>query len=283
MPRTITVGVDGSPGALVAVDWAAREARRRDVPLRLIHAVRQSAEVDRPLREAEARIARRHPDLRIDSDGVAAEPVSALLTAAEGAELVVLGSPGPAGGVAGLLTGSVALAVVARSRRPVVLVPGGRHQDEHRTGARGTVSRATAVPDVVLGLDLSDPHDAVLEFAFDAASRRAARLRVVHGWSAEPYAHDEIGAAEAGQSGATGGRTLSEVLEAWREKYPGVEVAEQAVIGTAGPHLAEASGDASLVVVGRAERRMPVGTAIGPVTLAVLQRGSAPVAVVAHA
>lgn len=283
MPRTITVGVDGSPSSLVAVDWAAQEARRREVPLRLVQAVRQSAEVDRSLREAEAKIARRHPDLRLDGDRVAAEPVSALLTAAEDAEVLVLGSPGPGGGVAGLLAGSVALAVVARSPRPVVLVPGGCHRDEHRTGARATVSQASAIPDVVLGLDLSDPHDAVVEFAFDAASRRAARLRVVHGWSAKPYAHDEIGAAEAGQPGAASGRTLSEVLEPWREKFPGVEVAEQAVIGTAATHLAEASGDASLVVVGRAERRMPVGAAIGPVTQAVLQHGSTPVAVVPHA
>ncbi|MFF4037639.1 universal stress protein [Streptomyces sp. NPDC001816] len=283
MPRTIIVGVDGSPGSLAAADWAAREARRRDVPLRLVHAVRQSPDADRSLREAEAKIARRHPDLRIEGDRVAAEPASALLTAAEGADLVVLGSPGPAGGVAGLLAGSVALAVVARSQRPVVLVPGGPRQDEHRTGAHDTVPQATAVPDVVLGLDLSAPHDAVLEFSFDAASRRAARLRVVHGWSAEPYAHDEVGAAEAGQPGAASGRTLSDVLEAWREKFPGVEVTEQAVIGTAGTHLAEASGDASLVVVGRAERRMPVGPAIGPVTQAVLQHASAPVAVVPHA
>ncbi|MFI8237169.1 universal stress protein [Streptomyces sp. NPDC085866] len=282
MPRTVIVGVDGSPGSLVAVDWAAREARYRDVPLRLVHAVRHPAEADDALREAEARIARRHPDLRIDSDLVAAEPVPALLTAAEDAELLVLGSPGPGGGVAGLLAGSVADGVVARSRRPVVLVPVGRGQEKHRTGAGGTVSQTTAVPDVVLGLDLTDPHDAVAEFAFDAALRRAAGLRVVHGWSADPYAHGEVGASHAGPRGVTSGRALSELLERWREKFPGVEVSEQAVIGTAGTHLAEASGSASLVVVGRTERRMPVGAAIGPVTQALLQHGSAPVAVVPH-
>ncbi|MFC3571979.1 universal stress protein [Streptomyces yaanensis] len=277
MPRTITVGVDGSPGSLVAVDWAVREARYRDVPLRLVHAVRHPAEADRSLSEAEARIARRHPDLRIDSDRVAADPVSALLAAAEDAELVVLGSHGPGGGVAGLLAGSVALAVAGRSRRPVVLVPGGHHQGEHRTGGPGMTSQATAYSDVVLGLDLKDPHEAVIELAFDAASRRAARLRVVHGWSPEPYAPDGGG---TWQSPAADGHSLCELLDPWREKFPGVEVAAQAVIGTAGTHLAEASADASLVVVGRAERRMPVGAAIGPVAQVVLEHSSAPVAVV---
>lgn len=272
MPRTITVGVDGSPGSRIATDWAVREARRRDVPLRLVHAARQRTEPDRVLSEAEARIARRGTDVRIDSDRVPGAPVSVLLTAAGDAELVVLGSPSSAAGVASRLAGSVALAVIARCRRPVVLVPGGRRQDEHRPG------------DVVLGLDLTDPHDAVIEFAFDAASRRAARLRVVHGRHAEPDAHDAGGAADAGRSGATtGGRTLSEVLRPWRERFPGVEVAEQAVIGTAGRHLAEASGDASLVVVGRTRRRGHAGAALGPVTQAVLEHSSVPVAVIPHA
>ncbi|GLX50904.1 stress-inducible protein [Streptomyces hygroscopicus subsp. hygroscopicus] len=266
MPRTITVGVDGSPGSRIATDWAVREARRRDVPLRLVHAAQRCAEPDPVLSETEARIARRAADVRIDSDRVPGDPVSVLLTAAGDAELVVLGSPSSAAGVAGRLAGAVALTVVARCRRPVVLVPGGRPQDEHRPG------------DVVLGLDLTEPHDAVIEFAFDAASRRAARLRVVHGWKAEPDVHDA--AADAGRSGA---RTLSEVLRPWRERFPGVEVAEQAVIGTAGRHLAEASGDASLVVVGRTRRRGPVGAALGPVTQAVLEHSSVPVAVIPHA
>ncbi|MFH7334851.1 universal stress protein [Streptomyces sp. KHY 26] len=266
MPRTITVGVDGSPGSRIATDWAVREARRRDVPLRLVHAAQRCAEPDPVLSETEARIARRAADVRIDSDRVPGDPVSVLLTAAGDAELVVLGSPSAAAGVAGRLAGAVALTVVARCRRPVVLVPGGRPQDEHRPG------------DVVLGLDLTEPHDAVIEFAFDAASRRAARLRVVHGWKAEPDVHDA--AADAGRSGA---RTLSEVLRPWRERFPGVEVAEQAVIGTAGRHLAEASGDASLVVVGRTRRRGPVGAALGPVTQAVLEHSSVPVAVIPHA
>lgn len=75
---------------------------------------------------------------------------------------------------------------------------------------------------------------------------------------------------------------MIEVLRPWREKFPGVDVNEQAVVGSAGSHLIDASRDAALVVVGRRNRRTPVGAHIGPVTQAVLHHATAPVAVVPH-
>ena len=38
MPGTITVGLDGTDHALAAADWAANEATRRGMDLRLVHA-----------------------------------------------------------------------------------------------------------------------------------------------------------------------------------------------------------------------------------------------------
>jgi nucleotide-binding universal stress UspA family protein len=43
---TVLVGVDGSDDALRAVRWAAREAARRQLPLRLVHAFPWVAEPD---------------------------------------------------------------------------------------------------------------------------------------------------------------------------------------------------------------------------------------------
>ncbi|MCX4767971.1 universal stress protein [Streptomyces sp. NBC_01275] len=300
----ITVGLDGSPESLAAADWAAREAAQREIPLRLLHAgdslgpfyvpfmevpapgviVAQREWADRVLREAESRLTQRHPGLRITVQQVGEEAVAALLSAAEDTELLVLGSRG-LGTMAGFLVGSVALAVVARAERPVVLVRAGeRVEDERLPDAAGDGAITTPYRDVVLGLDLENPADAVVEFAFEAARLRAAGLRVVHGWN--PAAVYGYGAvldsgldAELAKEARHG---LSDVLRPWKDKYPGVEVREQSVVGGAGRHLVHASRDAALVVVGRRRRQTLVGGRIGPVTHGVLQHASAPVAVVPH-
>ena len=75
---------------------------------------------------------------------------------------------------------------------------------------------------------------------------------------------------------------LTEALRPWRHKYPAVEVIE-ASRGSAADQLANASRNASLVVVGRRIRRSRSGVHIGPVAHTVLHHAVAPVAVVAHA
>ncbi|MEU1571068.1 universal stress protein [Streptomyces collinus] len=301
---TITVGLDGSPESLAAADWAAREAVERDALLRLLHGGEQMRYLYAPLagvpapgaldaqrewaaymlRETESRLVRRHPGLRITTKQTEEQAVPALLAAADGADLLVLGSRG-LGTLAGFLVGSVALAVVARSPRPVVLVRAHESAaDEQRPDATGTGSTVSPHRDVVLGLDLEDPEDTVIGFAFEAARRRAADLRVVHGWS-PPAAYGYGAAMDAGVNDEPAEQVrhrLADVLRPWKDKYPGVEVREQAVVGGAGRHLVHASRDAALVVVGRKNRRSPVGGRIGPVTHAALQHASAPVAVVPH-
>ncbi|MFF5497780.1 universal stress protein [Streptomyces aquilus] len=295
MPRTVVVGVDGSPESLSAANWAAREADLRAAALHVVYAGDQppyayvpfagesvpppGADRSAPmLREVEATLTHRHPGLRITTGRVEGQPATALQAAAEEADLLVLGSR-RLGGVTGLLLGSVALAVVARSRRPVVLVRAGEHaEDEHLPDAFGGTTMATPFRNVLLGLDLRDPHDAVIEFAFEAAHRRAAPLRVVYGWGAS--GSDDGDTLDAGLRGESAG--LAEVLTPWRDKFPDVEVTGQVVVGAPGSHLADASRDAALVVVGRRSRPASVGPRIGPVTHAVLQHAAAPVAVVPH-
>ncbi|MCX4993118.1 universal stress protein [Streptomyces sp. NBC_00568] len=302
---TITVGLDGSPESLAAADWAAREAVQRQAPLRLLHAGPSSGSPHPPfpgvpapdaieaqrawaahlLREAESRLRDRHPGLRITTEQADEQAAPALLAGAEDTELLVLGSRG-LGAVAGFLVGSVALAVVARSERPVVLVRAGEHAaDEHLPDATGGAAASSSpYRDVVLGLDLEEPGDAVVEFAFETAARRAAGLRVVHGWNpAAVFGHAAAPDSELDAELAEETRLgLHDLLRPWRGKFPGVEVRAQAVIGSAGRHLVHASRDASLVVVGRKRRHALVGGRVGPVAHAVLQHASAPVAVVPH-
>ncbi|MFI1354455.1 universal stress protein [Streptomyces sp. NPDC020898] len=296
MSRTVTVGLDGSNESLAAAEWAALEAAMCGIPLRVVHAGEQQPHeyvpfagervpppgADRSARllvEAKARLAHRHSGVQVTAEQIAGHPVNALIAAAGKAEVLVLGSRG-LGRMAGVMLGSVALAVVARAERPVVLVrPAEDTGQERRPDVFEESDRATPYRDVVLGLDLRAPDDHVLEFAFDAAARRVTRLRVIHGWggviSSSAFAGDG-GPARDGQTVAAG------VLRPWRDKFPGVEVAEEAVIGDAGAHLVDASHDASLIVVGRRNRTGSLGSHIGPVACTVLQHAVAPVAVVPH-
>jgi nucleotide-binding universal stress UspA family protein len=298
MSRTVVAGLDGSPESLAAAEWAAREAERHDAPLRLVHAwdwqplpytPPAGAEphrhwAERVPREATEKLRRRHPDLKIDAEQVNQQPVDALLAAAADAEVLVLGSRGLSG-IGGFLVGSVALSVVAHATRPVVLVRAGeQEQEEHLRDASGRPSTSSPYRDVLLGLDLAQPSDAVIEFAFDAALRRATGLHVIHGWILPPYYY--YGAAiDPGLSAELAeqetGR-LDEALRPWREKYPTVQVTARARVSPAADHLIHAAADASLVVVGRRNRGVPIGTHIGPVTHAVLHHTATPVAVVPH-
>jgi nucleotide-binding universal stress UspA family protein len=226
-------------------------------------------------------LTRRHPGLLIAADRLSGEPTAALVAAATDADTLVLGSRG-LGRTVGFLLGSVSQTVVARARRPVVLIRPGA--DGEREG--DSPATATSYGDVVVGVDLDRPDDAVLEFAFDAASRRAARLRVVHG---------RVATEQPGEPALTSDRALhggpaawiqqsrADLLGPWREKFPDVEVTEQTVIGLPASHLVDASQGAALLVVGRATSHTAVGPRIGPVTHAVLQHAAAPVAVVPHA
>ncbi|MEU9553789.1 universal stress protein [Streptomyces werraensis] len=304
MTRTITVGLDGSPASLAAADWAAHEAQLRNLPLRLVTAWEwqapafapatglgvpvppsdlQRASAQHLLAQARARVDEALPGLRIDTDEIPGLPVQALLKAAEEAALLVLGSRGLSK-TAGYLLGSVSQAVLASCERPVVLVRAAEHGEEEapETSAR-EVSAVSGHRDVVLGLDLDKPNDAVIDFAFDAASRRAARLRIIHGWTLPPYYYGGALMPDLNDGMVKQVRSeLSDVLRPWQDRYPAVEIHAQATIGGAGRHLVDASYDAALVVVGRQTRRAAVGAHIGPVTQALLHHAVAPVAVISH-
>ncbi|MFF3612043.1 universal stress protein [Streptomyces sp. NPDC002580] len=300
MLRTITVGLDGSAESRAAAEWAAREAKLRGLPLKIVHvwepvpepmaqapllgAETQQHWTERIPRETAEGLRLRHPGVDVTSEQLSGHPGTRLTEAAESAELLVLGSRAM-GGVGGFMVGSVGLSTVAHTRRPVVLVRAEQQvSDEHEMDEVGIPSAATAFRPVVLGLDIHHPDDELIEFAFDAAQRRATSLRVVHGWFPPPYyaygmpvnppLHEALALSES--------QNLANALRPWRHKYPDVEVVEESRYGSAALFIVDASHTASLVVVGRRVRRNPVGSHIGHVTHAVLHHSTAPVAVVAH-
>ncbi|MFE7890356.1 universal stress protein [Streptomyces sp. NPDC057412] len=300
MLRTVVAGLDGSPESRAATEWAAREARLRGLPLKIVHvwepvpepmaqapllgAETQQHWTERVPREAAEAIRLRHPDMELTVEQRTGDAAGTLLDAAEDADLLVLGSRG-LGGLGGFMVGSVGLAVVARAERPVVLVRAGEQAaDEHEPDAEGLPSTETAYRPVVLGLDATSPDETLIRFAFEEAARRGTTLRVLHGWNLPPYyvyglsvdieLHDEIVRQQA--------VLLADVLKPWRQKFPDVEVVEEVPAGSPGARLVDVSREASLMVVGRRMRRRPFGAHIGPVTHAVLHHAAAPVAVVPH-
>lgn len=298
MARTITVGVDGSAESGAAAEWAAREAKLRELPVRLVQvwvpvpeptaqapllgAETHQRWTERIPREAAEGLRLRHPGVEVSAEQRTGTPAEVLVEAARDVELLVLGSRALSG-LGGFLVGSVGQAVIARTETPVVLVRAGQQAaDEHVTDPAGVPSAATAFRPVVLGLD--DPDATVVAFAFEEAQRRKTALYAVRAWDTWPYAVYTVGSGFEHHEDFSRQRAdaLAETLRPWRQKYPDVEVVETSRPGSAATLLIDASRDASLVVVGRRVRRNPLGSHIGAVTHAVLHHATAPVAVIAH-
>lgn len=299
MLSPVVAGVDGSAESLAAAAWAAREAERRDKPLHLVHAWdwhprRQEAEISgaaqrhlarRSLRRAEERVRAECPDVRLTDEQMEGPPTPALLKAADQADLVVLGSRGLSG-FTGFLVGSVALGVVAKATHPVVLVRANEEAaDEHVPAGDGSASTDTGYRDVVLAIDLDAACDEVIEFAFEAARLRHARLRAVHAWHA--IGPIGLGPGDIGLVKDTWQREewlgfLKAVLQVWRDKYPDVEVLETVVDDKPSTALMRSSIGAGLLVVGHRLAERPAGPRIGPVTHAAIHHVGCPVAVVPY-
>ncbi|MFJ7587501.1 universal stress protein [Streptomyces sp. NPDC097617] len=289
MKRTLVVGVDGSPESRAAADWAAQEAVRRDLHVHVVHAwlwqpltvpVVQDRDavarrVQEIIEETEAELTRRHPRLSLSAEVVPDVPVPALLRAAKGAEMLVLGSRGH-GALAGFLLGSYGQQLTGSAECPVVCVRA-RH---------GSPVTGPDEGEVVVGQQGGAEESAeVLRFAFEAAAARRVPLRAVRAWNVPPvYAYslgsvwiaEQFGGLEQFEKAA-----LEQALEPWRLRYPEVEVVAHVEQGSAGRVLLSAASDAQLLVVGR-RVRSAVGTRIGSVAHAVLHHAACPVAVVPH-
>ncbi|HEX6351398.1 universal stress protein [Actinophytocola sp.] len=282
--RPVLVGVDGSASALQATSWAAREARRRAAPLRLVHVyhltpVRHPRKVTPPpdyhaavldqgrhwLTEARETAHRSVPDLPVETDLHAGVPADVLITESRTARLVVLGSRG-LGGFAALLVGSVAVALSAHGHCPVVVV-------------------RSAAPDggpVVVGDDGSELSDAALTFAFDAAAARGVPLVAVHTWLDVNMAGtwtllpdtidwDWLQAQEQ--------KRLTERIALWKDRYPQVHVRPVVVRDSPAHALLDYAASAQLVVVGSRGRGVFAGLGLGSVSQTLLHHAECPVAV----
>ena len=140
MTATILLGFDGSPDAVAAARWAAREARRRHAAVHVLHTYdypylerlghqAQEALAGEAAATAEAgrqAVTDEAPDVDIEVTVKVGQPAPELLAAASAVDLLVLGRRGQKP-LHRLLLGSVADKCLHQARCPIVIVT---HQDE---------------------------------------------------------------------------------------------------------------------------------------------------------
>ncbi|MER0245065.1 universal stress protein [Streptomyces sp. HSW2009] len=304
----VVVGTDGSPAAMWALDRAVVEARRRRVPLEIVHgwswggAYEPMDDASDVLAAAERRVVDRDPALPVVTTAVSADAASALVDRSADACLTVLGSRGH-GGFAGLLLGSVTLRVAAHCHRPLLVVRGA----DERTGppterpvvlglkppadsaTRSTPeSPAASTPDSAAPSTPGSATDsaahpapepgadsAAIGFAFAEAARQRAGLLVVHARPGPDRRRPTGPGADP-----TGDPAAPDALTAWRARYPQVAVETRAVPGDPARTLVEAASAAEVVVIAVHRRTTGLGLQLGPVTHALLHHSPAPVALV---
>ena len=299
MSHTVTVGFDGTPGSTAAAEWAAQEAWRRGASLDVVRVTSAeealeaagithdalhgwSAQSTGALADS---LAEANPRLTVRHRTLAGDAAEVLTDRSATSELLVVGSR-RLSAFRGFLVGSVAQPTVAHARCPVVLV----RADVWRGAPVVSVGPESKEGDewagsVVLGVDVHAACEETLAFAFEAAERRSASLKVLNAWEPPPtygprpmvLPGGAIDGVLAEQAGA-----LAKRVRPWDEKYPGVRVGARAVLAQPAELLLDASQDAALLVVGRRRRDASVGAHVGPVTHAAMQHAHAPVAVVPH-
>ena len=281
---SIVVGLDPSAGGNAALDWAAREASRRRLPLHLLHAYFHElwlaapperpaslARTDEVIEAAIARVRAFDADIPLTWDVPLGAAAGELVTASRRADTVVVGARGR-GAVAGIVLGTVSLTVAMHAHCPVVVVHDGAGVEPGPSAGR-----------VVVAVDGSEHSAAAIGYGFTQASSRGVGLTAVHCWwlqisegeiagSAEPQ-----GPADVAESGRL---LLGEALAGWREKYPDVEVRELVLQEFPVESLVAQSAGAELMVVGSRGKGGFTGLLLGSVSQGVLRGAHCPVAVV---
>jgi len=198
--RPIVVGVDGSDHSRLALKWAADEARRRGVVLRVYF-----AQIDDPehvpgwyepatsdltpgeavVDEATGLVATRHPSVAVRGEVVEWPPAMVLTSASRSSDLLVVGSRG-LGGFHELLLGSVSDQCIQYAHCPVAVV----HSDVDDPVYR------SARPRIVVGVDGSLGSTRALRWALDEAQTRSAAVEAVYAWEYPPVHSLVVGPTE---------------------------------------------------------------------------------------
>ena len=289
-PLGIIAAVDGSPESRVAVDWAARDAALRRVPLTLAHVLpgaSMQSWIQAPLpaqyfadEEDAAREIMRDAVSVVEAATQGAElfcvnqkvlsgqPTAALADLTKDADMIVVGRRGM-GKVGRLLLGSVSAGLAQHAHCPVAVI----HDEDP------LIPHPDRAP-VVVGVDGSLSSELATSIAFDEASRRGVDLVAVHTWSDAGYALPDEGWSQIQPEEEL---LLAERLAGYRERYPDVSIRRVLRPDRPAEVLLEAAEHAQLLVVGSHGRGGFAGMLLGSVGSQVVQAARIPVIVARRA
>jgi nucleotide-binding universal stress UspA family protein len=284
-PPEIVVGVDGSPAAKVAVDWAARDAARRGASLALVHVVNsvlgslsqtplptgignwQKERAHQAVDDAMgvvAAVQREIGPLEARTEIYYSAAVPTLVDMSKGAGMVVVGSRRH--GAIGSLLGSVSAGVVQHAHCPVAVI----HDED-------PLMPHPAQAPVLVGIDGSPASELATAIAFEEASLRRVDLIALHAWT-EFGVGDFLGMNWL-EMKSSEDAALAQRLAGWQENYPDVQVRRLVICDHPARVLVEHSEEAQLVVVGSHGRGGFAGMLLGSVSAAVVQSARMPVIV----
>ncbi len=286
----VVAGVNGSPASSVAVSYASDVAERKGLALRLVSAYEAArpvgtaaprlltaTDIGRRRYTAELLVAaeferaqRRHPQLEIVRLVTPGSATRVLVREAVAAEVLVLGLA-EEGRNRHLGFRSTTTRVVARAGSPVIAVPA------------AVETPALTRSGIVVGLDALEPGDAVLEFAFRAASEMQEKLTALHAWRLPAPVVGPPMPELVGDRGLIAGAewaALEQTLAGWSDRFPDVCLDKKAVRAHAQTALLDEARCARLLVIGCRGGADGTSARLGPVVRAVLRRTDTPVAVV---
>lgn len=287
----VVVGFDGSGRARNAVLWGAREAARRDLALRLVHAAPYPSALaptgddagsqgDGGILDQGLRLARTLlPPDRVSGVCIPGHPAGVLAAESSRATLVVVGQRYQDAPVSSAV-GSTSLVLANHVRCPLVV-------------ARGALDAHRAVLPVVVAVGPGLSSRAALDFAASTAQLRRVPLTIVSAWSLPPateWPHASAGFDSVSQwvraiatRAAEAARTTERQVH---DSCPTLETRVSVERRDPTAALVHSSRRAGLLVIGCAAepcarpRDMDPWRGVGTVGTAVLGRAACPVAVV---
>ena len=275
----VVVGVDGSPAALRAVDYAIEVARASGAAVRLVHAVPQIGPLP-PLsmvvgdivhdngrvflEDVVARARTAAPDLPVRHALVMGPRNAELALAAKDALMLVLGRR-DAEGPHGLPTGSVAAAVSAAVECPVRVVAA-----DWRSRPHG--------PDILVGIKDVTRAGPLVRRGLELAEASGGVLVLAHAWYVPSGYESILTPDQVAERNAHAAAALEDEVADLRLEHPHVPVQAKVLSGRPHQVLATLARDAQLLLLGRPAHSHVFAHA-GRTTRYLLQNSPAPVEV----